>query len=517
MKKLYVLVGLMMLAFFGLAQTPVRGLKGDYDMGEDKSDFPRISFVWNTANPEMMNKSQFVLTENDINKDFTFEALVNNDFDHPQKSILFLWEDMKTHSFQSDNARQFLIGFFNKTVLNPNDKFNIATFNRKSSSDRSALKPFLSDFVSETDKLMDEVWRYRNSNKKEKDYPMLSDLYLAINEGIAMLKEEPSDRVGIIVVITAGLNMKAAGASTEMETVRKNALDAGIPIYVIKYHELAGNAPEINTLAESTYGKTILLTHTKVDEALIEFQRLYKNLDARCYGQDYRITFTSSVKRDGKPHQIGLSVNRVPQQMPSFIAPDMTFDVWVKENLALFIGLIVLAVGLIALLIVLLVRSANKRKRKDEAFQDQLSDVERKRLEWEKEQELKKQQQSNIEKKNAARKAEEAELLRLASLMKTKNLFPRLQCSVSGSVFSYQINKPLIRVGRCGDNDVILNNQTVSGHHAEIKFTGAAFEIVNKSTTYSQGIIVNGQLFQRITLKSGDIICLGEAVITYYV
>ena len=63
----------------------------------------------------------------------------------------------------------------------------------------------------------------------------------------------------------------------------------------------------------------------------------------------------------------------------------------------------------------------------------------------------------------------------------------------------------------------MLPHQTVSGFHAEIRFTGAAFEIINKSQSYTQGIIVNGQFFQQCTLKSGDKIGLGEAIITFYV
>ena len=75
----------------------------------------------------------------------------------------------------------------------------------------------------------------------------------------------------------------------------------------------------------------------------------------------------------------------------------------------------------------------------------------------------------------------------------------------------------LTQLARYDSNDVVLPHQTVSGYHAEIRFNGVAFEVVNRSHSYKQGIIVNGQFFQQCLLKSGDKIGLGEALITFYV
>ena len=79
------------------------------------------------------------------------------------------------------------------------------------------------------------------------------------------------------------------------------------------------------------------------------------------------------------------------------------------------------------------------------------------------------------------------------------------------------MDKPQITIGRDGHNDLVLSDQTVSGYHAEIRFNGTAFELINKSRSYTQGIIVNGQFFQQCTLRSGDMIGLGEALLTFYV
>ena len=78
------------------------------------------------------------------------------------------------------------------------------------------------------------------------------------------------------------------------------------------------------------------------------------------------------------------------------------------------------------------------------------------------------------------------------------------------------LTKPVSTLGRNDNNDVVLNNRTVSGLHAEIRFNGNGFEIVNRSQSYTQGIIINGAFYQQSALKNGDMIGLGEAVLTFY-
>lgn len=511
MKKIFTLIAFLIFSYCE-AQIS-RGLKGDFDTEK----YPEISFVWNCADPNVFEKSQFVLTEDEKTVDFAFEVLAKSNINTQKKSILFLWEDMKSHSRQTDNTRELLNDFFKKTLFSSNDKFNVAVFNRKFNGEKGVLKPLLSDFVSDNDRLVRAISEYQKSNKDFKEYPQLTELYTAINEGINMLKAEPSDRVGIIVVVTAGLNLKAAGSTTEMGTACKKAIEAGIPVYVVKYWEPTGDSPEVNSLAESTFGKTILLTDKKVYEAVFELQDLYKNLDSRCYGQDYKLTFTTSAKRDGKEHPIRLTVNKVDQQIPKFTAPDMTFRIWVKENLLLFIGLVVLFIGLIVMVILFIVNGVKNRKKREaennKKIQDEINRAQQERENWRQQQAAKEAKQ----KAAAEQKEREEKNAQLLQWMQNKNMYPRLHCSDSGKTFSYYINKPITKIGRNEDNDVVLSSQTVSKYHAEIKFTGASFEIVNKSTSYKQGIVVNGQFFQMVTLKSGDVISLGETVITFYI
>ncbi|MBQ3739840.1 MAG: FHA domain-containing protein [Bacteroidales bacterium] len=508
---------LFLTPFLGLTlfAQPQRGVKGEYNT----SNYPQVSFVWNSPDPVVLDRSMFVLTdENGQNIDFLFRVMPQENETY-KKSVLFLWEDMKSHRNQSESTKWLLANFFNSTSFDQSTEFNVAVFNRKSDFEKNVLKPLLPEFTSNTDQLVSSVAGYERSTRvfRSDEHPLETDLYLAINEGINMLKKEPSDRVGIIVVVTAGLNMKAPGASTEMETVRKNAVEAGIPIYVVKYYQLAGNTPEVNSLAESTYGQTVMLKDRMISAAVLDLQDIYENLDANCAGQDYRISFTTDAKRDGKPHRLNLSVNKVAQNVPAFVAPNMTFGLWVKEHWFLFIFLLFLLISLIVLAVLLLVHNSKKRKKREAEnkahLQQEIDVAKQDRADWEN-----RQRQQEVEKqREEERKVQEAEYNRLLQLMHTKNMFPRLQCSVDGSSFPFTISQVVTKLGRNKDNDVVLSHQTVSGLHAEIRFNGTSFEVINRSMSYTQGIIVNGQFFQQCTLRSGDMIGLGEAVVTFYV
>ena len=132
--------------------------------------------------------------------------------------------------------------------------------------------------------------------------------------------------------------------------------------------------------------------------------------------------------------------------------------------------------------------------------------------------ELRREQQDKdrTAKETAKREQDAANEERLSKIMQAKDLYPRLKYKCGKESSSYTITKPRVTLGRGRNNDVILDNPTVSSQHAEIEFDGSAFEVRNKSRSYSQGIIVNGQLCQKCVLKNGDMIGLGKVIITFY-
>lgn len=486
-----------------------RGLQGTFDT----DSFPQISFIWNSANPDKLTKDQFVLTEGEHNVYFTFETVTPQWIDKTPKSVLILWEDMASHRGQHQFSKTLLENFISANA-NTSDSYCIATFNRKKNN-VPLLNRLLSDFTSDKSQLLDAVSNHNGSIEHFSPYPQNSDLYLAINEGIDLLKKEPSENSCGIIVVTAGLNIKASGASTEMETVRRNAIEAGIPIYVVKY-PIFGDTPEINTLAEQTYGLTV--STQNATEAYNTLNSYFENFDTRNYGQDYRISFITDAPQDGKTHAIKLSVNKVQQQIPAFTSPDMTFWMWVKEHWIISTGIVLLVIILIVGTI-LIIRIGNARRNRRIAeeqaqLQAQLQgeiSASNQALESFKQQKAEEESRRMAEAEKARKDKEIEELNRL---MQTKNLYPRLQCSSKGQNFSYVIQKAEITIGREPDNDVVLNSSTVSRHHATISFNGRCFEIIDAQSTNK--VIINGQFFTRKELANGDIIGLGEGVITFY-
>ena len=72
-----------------------------------------------------------------------------------------------------------------------------------------------------------------------------------------------------------------------------------------------------------------------------------------------------------------------------------------------------------------------------------------------------------------------------------------------------RLRSPSCRVGRSAGNDLRFDNDTVSGHHAEIyHLPDGTFQICDLDST--NGTWVNGQRIRAVLLKNGDVVELGE-------
>ena len=72
-----------------------------------------------------------------------------------------------------------------------------------------------------------------------------------------------------------------------------------------------------------------------------------------------------------------------------------------------------------------------------------------------------------------------------------------------------RLRSPLCRLGRTPDNDLCFDNNSVSGHHAEVyHLPDGSFQICDLGST--NGTRVNGQSIQSQILNHGDVVELGE-------
>ena len=65
-----------------------------------------------------------------------------------------------------------------------------------------------------------------------------------------------------------------------------------------------------------------------------------------------------------------------------------------------------------------------------------------------------------------------------------------------------------VTVGRAGDNDIVLQDTTVSGRHARIERQGDQAVIVDLNS--SNGTFVNGQRITQTLLNGGETILMGD-------
>ncbi len=68
------------------------------------------------------------------------------------------------------------------------------------------------------------------------------------------------------------------------------------------------------------------------------------------------------------------------------------------------------------------------------------------------------------------------------------------------------LNQPVVRIGRKRDNHVVIDNEHVSRHHAEIREVAGHYVLLDLNST--GGTTVNGKRVQEHTLRPGDVVSL---------
>lgn len=511
MKKIFV-IAILAISLCVNAQQ-----KGIID-GFNLDNFPEVSFVYHSNNPEKLNKTNFWhLKEAGYNHDFQFSH-INKNVENTKQHTIILWEDMAHNGHeQYVFTKSTLNQFFNEIVHKDNESFAIYAFNRRKNNP-SALNKITDDFVTDGNIIKNCIQNYEHSTEHYQQFPNRSDMYTAIRESMEILA--PLQGTKSIIVFTSGYPMENSGSDSESQVLKK-AQDLHIPVYIIQYAYKSGVAANSEGFAKSTYGsfksyRTSINTtlEQSVATASSDLIELYPQIRKRYQGNDYRITFISNAEKGDEARMINLSVDGI-EIHEQLLPPPMTFGSWVKQNTALFIIILLALITAITLLILFIVNSKKKTAQQQELINRQQEDT--KRLE-----ELRKQDLETYESREKAKRLEEERLQKeteqekLMNLMRIKNFYPRLTCDTGTDKFVYEINKPFTAIGREEENnDLVIDRPTVSRYHAEIAFNGTAFEIINKSQTNK--VIVNGCFVDKGILKSNDKIGLGEVVITFYV
>ena len=75
------------------------------------------------------------------------------------------------------------------------------------------------------------------------------------------------------------------------------------------------------------------------------------------------------------------------------------------------------------------------------------------------------------------------------------------------------LHREVTRIGRAVDNDVVLSDQAVSRHHAEIRREDNGFVIIDMAS--KNGTYLNGERVERASLRDGDRIQMGSLMLVF--
>lgn len=476
---------------------------GVVEDGFNVSDFPKVTFVYHSNNPDVLNRADFWhLKESGKNLDFDIQ-LCKDTLGNSSQTILFLWEDMAHNGYeQFDFTKKVLTVFFKSAEISSNDKFAVSVFNRRKNTP-SVLKDLTNGFTSEKERILSAINSYSHSTEQYPDFPNRSDMYGAVREGMELLA---SEKTKAIIVFTSGYSMKNSGSDSEVQVLLK-AQQLHIPVYIFQYFLKSGVAPEAEGFAKSTFGG--FNSYKDATMAATALKNLYPQISQRYQGHDYKVTFTSNAARGTEARTIVLSVggDEIQEQL---IPPQHTLWSWVSTYpwWSILIGVIFVAIIIGAILFIC------RTKKNASQNQRELQELEQRRIKDKEEAENNRRAMENKARQEYEGKKRKEEEEKLHHLMAVKNLYPRLKCQVGSNSFTYEINSPETSIGREQDNDLILSNDMVSRHHAKIVFNGSAFEILDQKSTNK--VIINGCFVERAVLRSGDVVGLGEAVLTFY-
>jgi hypothetical protein len=100
-----------------------------------------------------------------------------------------------------------------------------------------------------------------------------------------------------------------------------------------------------------------------------------------------------------------------------------------------------------------------------------------------------------------------------SSAPQKKEAAPRVLARLTADGKVYEIAKPMVTIGRDPKNDIVLEDPTVSGRHAEIMYQQGQFGI--RDVGSRNGTMVNGTKIEKSRLESGARIEFGRMRLTF--
>ena len=500
---------------------------------KDVSGFPLIEFSIHTRNPTTLPSSAFNFTELVDGVKVKSDAIKINrikdsiDYSKENKCVLVLLEILShpDRNEQNSTFKQAILETLD-SIVNSGDQFKIVAFSLKDDQ-TNILKNINDDFTDDISLLRESLVGYEQENNDFTN-KVVSDIYGAIIEGVKQLDDYESDFSKSILLLSEERNNTKI---IDSRTIAINlAKEKGLIINTIKYNRSRYHQFSEPTISENTYGTSLVLSKSsgnlkiinqKKKEEINEFLKsTFNNIVERSSGINYSVSLRLNNKiRNGKDYIIELKVDDTNEiQKIKYKAPGN----WV---IAQFQINVYLASGVLLLLLVILGYTVRYffKKNKLKEIENQNIIAEQKEKEAQQESFIKSQQEEllSIKNKEQQRKQVEQEELRkqtedkLITQMLSKGSFPILKFVDSKDSFQYEINNPIMTVGRDkASNRICIANNNISRNHFSIVFKEDQYKVIDNDST--NGIILNGRIVKDSVINSGDIIEIADLSFTFY-
>ena len=345
-----------------------------------------------------------------------------------------------------------------------------------------------------------------------------TELYYGISKGLDLINETENlpDRKYLIVFSDG----KDEGEAYTFEDCVNKAVEFDVPIYSVGFHTRVGAQylrilERMSDKSKGEYNDA----ETTGDLGAI-YNLIFEHIQDRavlCFTADY-------FKADGEEHSVGVKIIHSGQTVESnftFVSPEGTsLPVSEEESLGNLWVIVVIGLSAIFLVAVVVIRS-RKRKREEE---EQLAQ-EKQRLEDEKKEKEKQAEKVAEEKKAAEKKGDKKDKAVKNTHVSAPSprhtvisgKMPDLQGIVlqfdSGNLQGQTVSVASeTTIGRGKDNDIVIDDPTVSGHHCKIVVEDSRFTIVDLDST--NGTNVNGSKVSKMMITSGTALKLGAVRIS---
>ena len=458
-------------------------------LGEaDVSDFPKICVDLSVKDSlgnvisELTSKNILILEDTLKNESVTVESIKDRG-----DKVSFLVAVDASRSMKGepiDSIKSALANFIKG--LSAGDKLGIITFHDN--------VEVISEFSDNKDSLIAQLDNIYAKGS-------ITELYYGITTGLKKLSDTKglSDNK-VLIVLSDG---KDEGTAYSDDDCIENAKERNIPIYSIGYNSSV-QAKYLRVL-ERISDKTGGLYNDVLSPKKIK--AMYSKVYNQVQGREILCFTTAIYEADSLEHNVAIKINKDGNSGEvelNFRSPDSSFQAQQK----LTDWRIVAGIGAIFLLLVAI---AVWRNKKAAAAEKSRLEEEKKKIDAEKEKK-KKEEEKQKKNKEAKPKSPKKKIERKTIIAgrgdSTSICFNFETGPLKGTIEAIDGE---ITIGRSADNDLVIDDQTISGKHCKVTFENGQYFLTDLEST--NGTSVNGEKISKIALSAGQTVELGKVKI----